>query len=322
MGRARWVFVAALLLAGFVFLNNTNLLATPPATKPTLLAHRGLAQTFSHIGLDGDTCTASRIDPPEHPFLENTLPSMQAAFAAGADVVELDVHPTRDGQFAVFHDWKVDCRTNGSGVTREHTLATLKSLDVGHGYTADAGATYPFRGNGIGLLPSLDEVLATFPDKRFLIHIKSNDPDEGDMLSKRLSRLPPEHQALLSVYGGERPVGRVRAHLPHMVTMSGADLRRCMLLYLAIGWSGWVPSACRGSIVLLPHNYAPWVWGWPNRFLARMRAAGALVFATGRWDGEGFSRGIDDAEAFNQLPAGYGGGIWTNRVDRIAPLTR
>ena len=53
-----------------------------------------------------------------------------------------------------------------------------------------------------------------------------------------------------------------------------------------------------------------------------MRAAGTLVFATGRWDGEGFSRGIDDAEAFNQLPAGYGGGIWTNRVDRIAPLTR
>ena len=36
---------------------------------------------------------------------------MRAAFAAGADIVEFDVHPTSDGQFAVFHDWTLDCRT-------------------------------------------------------------------------------------------------------------------------------------------------------------------------------------------------------------------
>ena len=36
---------------------------------------------------------------------------MRAAFAAGADIVELDIHPTTDGQFAVFHDWTLDCRT-------------------------------------------------------------------------------------------------------------------------------------------------------------------------------------------------------------------
>ena len=49
---------------------------------------------------------------------------MQAGFAAGADVVELDVHPTTDGEFAVFHDWTLDCRTDGHGVTREHSMAT------------------------------------------------------------------------------------------------------------------------------------------------------------------------------------------------------
>jgi glycerophosphoryl diester phosphodiesterase len=92
-----------------------------------LLAHRGLAQTYDVAGVESDTCTATRIHPPEHSFLENTLPSMRAAFAAGADIVESDVHPTTDGHFAVFHDWTVDCRTEGRGVTREHTLAQLKT---------------------------------------------------------------------------------------------------------------------------------------------------------------------------------------------------
>ncbi|MFG3757139.1 glycerophosphodiester phosphodiesterase family protein, partial [Klebsiella pneumoniae] len=73
--------------------------------------------------------------PPTHPYLENTIASLQAAFAAGADIAEVDVHPTTDGQFAVFHDWTLDCRTNGSGVTREHAMAELRTLDIGYGYT-------------------------------------------------------------------------------------------------------------------------------------------------------------------------------------------
>lgn len=135
---------------------------------------------------------------------------MRAAFAAGADIVEFDVHRTADGHFAVFHDWTLDCRTNGRGVTRERTLAELKVLDIGYGYTADGGQTFPFRGKGVGLMPSLDEVLAAFPDKQFLIDIKSNDPEEGRALAERLSRLSPHQRALLMVYGGERPVMALR----------------------------------------------------------------------------------------------------------------
>ena len=66
--------IILLAFGAFIYLNNTDLLAKlPHASRPTLLAHRGLAQTFSHDGLSGDTCTATRILPPEHPFLENTL---------------------------------------------------------------------------------------------------------------------------------------------------------------------------------------------------------------------------------------------------------
>ncbi|MFC3523032.1 glycerophosphodiester phosphodiesterase family protein [Streptomonospora nanhaiensis] len=54
------------------------------------------------------------MDPPEHPYLENTIAGMRAAFDAGADQVEFDVHRTADDRFAVFHDWEVDCRTEAA----------------------------------------------------------------------------------------------------------------------------------------------------------------------------------------------------------------
>lgn len=60
-------------------------------------------------GIEGDTCTAERINKPEYPYLENTIPSMEAAFKAGADLVEFDVQPTKDNNFVIFHDWTLDC---------------------------------------------------------------------------------------------------------------------------------------------------------------------------------------------------------------------
>jgi len=318
----RIIGALALLLAGFIYLNNANWLTSAPAGGPVLLAHRGLAQTFDLDGVTNDTCTATRIHAPTHPYLENTIASMEAAFRAGADIVEFDIHPTTDGHFAVFHDWTVDCRSDGKGVTREHTLTALKALDVGYGYTADGGKTFPFRGKGVGLMPSLDDVLSTFPDQRFLIHIKSNDAQEGEQLASPLAMLPPAQRAHLIVYGGNLPVERVRQHLPDMRTMSRAGLTQCLLRYIAIGWTGYVPAACHHGLVLVPINVAPWLWNWPNGFLNRMARAGSIVVVVGPYRSGEFSRGIDSEAEFAQLPPGFAAGIWTNRIDRIGALVR
>jgi glycerophosphoryl diester phosphodiesterase len=318
----RYLLLVAVIAGALIWLNNTSLLSSPAKNGPTLLAHRGMAQTFSREGLDAETCTATRIHQPEHSFIENTLPSMEAAFKAGADIVELDIHPTTDGQFAVFHDWTLDCRTDGKGVTREHTLAELKALDVGYGYTADGGKTYPFRGKGVGLMPSLDEVLAAFPDKRFLINVKSNDKSEGDKLGAYLSRLSPEARAKLMFYGGTPPIETVHAKLPDIKTGSKASLMDCLIDYVQLGWLGVVPDGCRTGLMLVPVNIAPWLWGWPARFQQRMDDAGVEVFVLGPYDGGQFSSGIDDLEQLSELPQGFAGGIWTNRIDRIAPAVR
>jgi len=169
-------------------------------------------------------------------------------------------------------------------------------------------------------MPSLDQVLAAFPDKRFLIDIKSNDGDEGKALAERLARLPSHQRSLLMVYGGERPVAAFRASLPDVRTLTRSSLKACLLRYLALGWSGYVPAACHNAVLLVPVNYAHWLWGWPHRFLDRTRAANSRVFVLGSWEGEGFSRGLDSATEFRQLPVHFGGGIWTNRIDRIARL--
>jgi glycerophosphoryl diester phosphodiesterase len=319
--KRKWLWLIILFLI-FVYLNNTSHLAKPRSGEPYLLAHRGLAQTFTMEGMKNDTCTAERIYPPEHPYLENTLPSMEAAFKAGADAVELDIKPTKDGQFAVFHDWTLDCRTNAQGMAKDYTMEQLKQLDIGYGYTADHGATYPFRGKGIGLMPSLTEVLERFPEQSFLIHIKSEDANEGKQLAGLLSKLPEQRLGQLTVYGGEKPLAALKQELPQLRAMSPmASLKSCLLPYAAIGWTGHVPDGCGNTMLLIPDKFAPWLWGWPNKLLNRMEAAGSRVIVTG-WSGEGFSSGLDTPEDIKRLPTGYTGGIWTNRIDIVAPLVQ
>jgi glycerophosphoryl diester phosphodiesterase len=313
--------LAGLAIAG-LWIGNTSLLAPEPAQKTELLAHRGVHQTFSSEGLTGDTCTAGRINPPTHAFIENTIASMQAAFDAGADRVEFDVHPTTDGQFAVFHDWTVDCRTDGQGVTREKSLAELKALDIGYGYTADGGKTFPFRGKGIGLLPSLDEVLAAFPRKSFLIHVKSREAEEGRRLAQRLSQSNTEQRAAFIVYGADEPLTEIKSALPDQRIASRGNLMHCLTRYIALGWSGHVPASCRGGVMFVPSNIAPFLWGWPNRLAARLEVADTRLLVLGPYSGGDFSTGIDSAEMLAELPENFPGLIWTNRIEEIGPRVR
>jgi len=306
-----------IIVIAFVYLNNTSLFVEP-AGKPFLLAHRGLAQTFPMEGLTAQTNTAERIYEPEHPYLENTLPAMAAAFAAGADMVEFDVQATKDRQLAVFHDATLDYRTDGSGAIRDFTMAELKQLDVGYGYTADGGKTYPFRGKGVGLMPSIDEVFERFPDHSFLINIKSNDPDEGELLADYLQQLPAERLDKLAVYGGDRPIAVLKERIPNLRVMSMETMKRGLVSYLLIGWTGYLPSEMRQAYFHVPLKYARYLWGWPHRFIQRIEEADSLfvvVAGSGKW-----SEGFDTVESLKEIPPNYSGGIWTNRIDRIGPI--
>ena len=93
----------------------------------------------------------------------------------------------------------------------------------------------------------------------------------------------------------------------------------CGLRYLALGWSDYVPKSCARSILLVPANIAPWIWGWPDRLIARMKRVGTAIFVIGNMDGIDGTSGIDTLEQARSLPQGRTLGIWTNRIEALAP---
>ena len=315
------ILVGLVVVIGAIYLWNASWLAPAPTGDIRLIAHRGMHQNFDLAGVKSDTCTATRIREPIAPEIENTLPAMQGAFAAGAFAVELDVHPTTDGHFAVFHDWTLDCRTEGTGETRAHDLAYLKTLDVGYGYTADGGKTFPLRGKGVGMMPSLEEVMAAMPDKHFIINFKSKEQREGDMLADFVAAHPEWKSAVWGAYGGDAPVFEAKGKLPEIKAWGGKQMIGCLTQYLGYGWTGIVPAPCRDTMVMVPINYAWLLWGWPNRFIDRMQAAGSEVILIGPYTpGDAGTSGIDNAAEAAAIPLGFAGYVWTNEIATIAPI--
>lgn len=64
-------------------------------------------------------------------YYENTMTAFEKAIEAGADMIETDVHLTKDFHLVLIHDDKVDRTTNGKGRVSEMTLSELKSLNAG-----------------------------------------------------------------------------------------------------------------------------------------------------------------------------------------------
>ncbi len=257
------VSVALLLLAIVLVVYVLFPWPMPPAPSFALVAHRGVHQTFPSAGLTNETCTARIIYPPAHDFIENTIPSMREAFAHGATAVELDIHRTADDQIVVFHDWTLDCRTNGTGVTNEQTLAYLQSLDVGHGYTADGGKTFPPRGTGFGMMKSLPEILATFPDKRFVIDDKDGSEATRRLLAEFLVTVPAEQRARISYSGGSQ-FAALHAVVPEVdpYLFNRREIEACLGDFLIrMLFTGTLPERCREQTIGIPAAMLPSIPG-------------------------------------------------------------
>ncbi|MEH7453085.1 glycerophosphodiester phosphodiesterase family protein [Gottfriedia acidiceleris] len=305
------------ILVVMIWLNNTGLFNSKD-TNYKILAHRGLAQTFDISKVENDTNTAEIIYKPEHPYLENTIPSMKAAFDDRADVVELDIQLTKDKQLAVFHDHTLEYRTNGKGEVKDYIMNDLKKLDVGYRYTADNGKSYPFRGKGIGMMPSLDEVFDTIKNKEFLIHDKDGDMETTKVLwDSYLSKMSKKQLDKITVYGDSDREGfdYLRSKDNDMKLLTKTMMKDALLRYELLGWTGYIPNELHNMELHLPLNYAKYLWGWPNKFIDRMESVNTrvvIVEGNGKW-----SEGFDTKESLKKIPEGYQGYIWTNRVDKV-----
>ncbi|MDD3930111.1 MAG: glycerophosphodiester phosphodiesterase [Sphaerochaeta sp.] len=138
-------------------------------------------------------------------FPENTLHAFESAYSLGVDVIETDVHLSRDGEVVIWHDPTLDRNTNGSGMIEEHTLAELKELDAGYTFTKDGGKTFPFRGKGVQLC-TLKEALSACPAQRFNVDLKS----KGEAIVEAFIDVVKEEHATRRVVGASFHLSNLR----------------------------------------------------------------------------------------------------------------
>ncbi len=111
---------------------------------------------------------------------ENTLSSFQAAEAAGAEGVELDVRLTLDGVVVCFHDDRLDRLTPARGPLAERTWAELAEFRVLPG--AFHGAFPDAR------IPTLGEVYtALAAGTRVVVEMKAVPADEELLVERTLA---------------------------------------------------------------------------------------------------------------------------------------
>ncbi len=156
-----------LLLNGRPASNHVWFFPRPGDHKPLVIAHQG----------------------GEGEYPGNTMPAFENASRSGADVLDTDMHITKDGVFVLIHDATVDRTTNGKGAVRHLMLSEIKQLDAAYSFTTDNGATFPYRGRGV-TVPTLEELFEAFPDKRLGIEIKPTEPSN---ISRRFCALIRKH---------------------------------------------------------------------------------------------------------------------------------
>lgn len=126
-------------------------------------------------------------------YPENTIAAFRQAIKHGAEVIEIDLRGTKDGEVVIMHDETLDRTTNGKGKVIDYTLEELKKLDAGAG---ERILTY-------------EEVLQLVAGTgvKLLLDIK-----ESPVLDKRkVVRLTDKYNAALNVIVGPRNLDDLRA---------------------------------------------------------------------------------------------------------------
>jgi glycerophosphoryl diester phosphodiesterase len=101
---------------------------------------------------------------------EHTREAFRRAVEFGADMIELDVQLSADGELVVIHDFELERTTSGHGTVRGCSLAALRELDAGSWFAPE------FRGERI---LTLSEVLELVSDRADLnVEVKPTAGDE------------------------------------------------------------------------------------------------------------------------------------------------
>ena len=180
---------------------------------------------------------AHRGDSANYP--ENTLEAFRSAVEMGIDVVETDVHLSKDGVIVIWHDPTLERNTDGKGTLESHTLAELKQYDAGYTFTKDGGKTFPFRGKGVRLC-TLEEALTACPEQRFNIDLKTKD-----------LRIVDEFIRVIRKHKAENRVVGASFHLSNLKALR----KKAPEILTSVTTAEVVPLLFRQKLHLLPSHF-------------------------------------------------------------------
>ncbi|WP_285395364.1 glycerophosphodiester phosphodiesterase [Lysinibacillus sp. fls2-241-R2A-57] len=149
-------FIILIIFIVLSFMNTISLEKSVYAPNTKIIAHRGY--------------TAGNV--------ENTISGLVSAASAGADLIEVDIQQTADGEFVVFHDRTLRRLTGKNGVIANMTLGELKTLTI--------------HANGFNdKISSLDDFIevAKALDVALLIELKVHGKETEDVLPKLVEKL-------------------------------------------------------------------------------------------------------------------------------------
>jgi len=229
---------------------------------------------------------------------ENTLAAFHLALDLGADLLELDVRQTRDGELVVIHDEYVNRTTDGAGAVKDLDYAQLRRLDAG----AWKGAQ--FAGQRV---PSLRDVLElTAGSAGVVVELKGYDLEQADRAVELIQR-----------QGRERDVIFVSRHcrIIDMIRRKAPDL----------GLSCYVHDGERWHDHLWEHG-PPLQWHSDYLFVRAQAADSQIVSEiqeAGRWVVTEVAREAEvDADEVLRLAALGVDGIVTDDVAGVVAVLR
>ena len=142
----------------------------------------------SFAALRGPVLIAHRGASAEH--VENTLTAFEAALALGADVIESDVHLTRDGHPVLAHDEDGSRVAGDPRAIAACSLAEVARWDLSHALPGSARCA----------IPSLESALEHLPDALFNLDLKAHQPGIVPRVLEVVARQRAEPRVLLTSF--------------------------------------------------------------------------------------------------------------------------
>lgn len=126
----------------------------------------------------------------------------------------------------------------------------------------------------------------------------------------------------LVFYGSDSAMAAVRRARPEGRTFAIVKARQCTADYKSSGWMGSVPASCQNGVALLTLDELGFtLWGWPNRYLARMQAAGTQVIIAQDVNGDKIT-GLTTPDQYGDIADSFNGTIWVEDIANMGPALK